>query len=153
ARVGLIAKVPAFPRVQRARQSTVMKGRPITTEELERMIGKLPDVFGEAAVPGWRHLLEGLWWSGLRLGESLALSWDDPSLLMVDIDGEAPVFHIPGHLQKSHRDQVLPMAPEFAKFLEKTPAGQRNGYVFDPRTKTGQRAGFYHASAKIAKAG
>ena len=28
-------------------------------------------------VESCRHLLRGLWWSGLRLGEALNLSWDD----------------------------------------------------------------------------
>ena len=49
----LIAHLPGFPRIKRAKMSKgakVMRGRPITTEEFERMLGKVEDVVGQAAV-------------------------------------------------------------------------------------------------------
>ena len=53
-----------------------MKGRPITGEEFDRMLAKVPEVVGDAAAESWRHYLRGLWWSGLRLAESLELFWE-----------------------------------------------------------------------------
>ena len=37
----LLPSLPKFPKVQRAKRSKVMKGRPITTEEFERMLAKI----------------------------------------------------------------------------------------------------------------
>ena len=92
--VGVLSVLPAFPEVLRApKGSGVMKGRPITGEEFDRMLAAVPAaVFGKPkegdpaptadeaetigrVVVSWRHLLTGLWWSGLRLGEALCLRW------------------------------------------------------------------------------
>lgn len=77
---GLILEVPKIKRPKRAKQataSTPMKGRPITSEEFERMLAKAPAVVlakptapltdedvgrNTAIIASWRRLLEGLWW-------------------------------------------------------------------------------------------
>lgn len=43
-RIGLLAKVPKFDMPKRAKGSKVMKGRPITLEEFERMLAAIPRV-------------------------------------------------------------------------------------------------------------
>lgn len=68
----LIAKPPAFDMPAPGG----MKGRPITGEEFERMLAATEAVVGPDAAPSWRLLLQGLWWSGLRLGEAIDLRWD-----------------------------------------------------------------------------
>ncbi len=130
-----------------------MKGRPITTEEFERMPdmvsriltvkAKAPHanrweilVLASETVESWKFLLRGLWWSGLRLGEALNLTWDDPQKIMVDLTGKRPMLHIPGYLQKSGKDQLYPVAPEFAEFLRATPETARRGRVFHPISRT-----------------
>ena len=58
----LVAHLPGFPRIKRAKMSKgakVMRGRPITTEEFERMLGKVEDVVGQAAAE-FLHAAEGL---------------------------------------------------------------------------------------------
>ena len=85
-----------------------------------------------AVSPSWRHFLRGLWLSGLRLAESLELSWDDESKLCVDLSDKFPMLKIPAELEKGHKDRLLPMAPEFAEFLLETSEGSRTGYVFNP---------------------
>lgn len=137
-RVGMLAKVPRVEMPKRARGSKLMKGRPITTEEFERMLAKVSDVVGEAAAPAWRRYLRGLWLSGLRLAESLELTWDNPRKLCLDFDGKRPMLRIPAALEKGNRDRLLPMAPEFAEFLAETPEDERSGYVFDIRGRTGR---------------
>ena len=121
-----------MPKVQRAKQTRVMKGRPITTEEFERMLAKVPAVVGDRAAESWRHLLEGLWWSGLRLGESLAVRWDYGSELYIDTSGDHPALRIFAEGEKGHKDRLCPLVPEFCEFLEQTPEEYRTGYVFNP---------------------
>lgn len=72
----LLPQVPSFPRLKRAKMSknaNLMRGRPITTEEFERMLEQVEPLVGGAAASHWRFYLQGLWTSGLRLAESLEL--------------------------------------------------------------------------------
>lgn len=142
--VGLLATVPTVKMPQRARSTKVMKGRAITTEEFERMLAKVPDAVGDpklvederlTAVYRYRWFLRGLWFSGLRLGEAIDLSWDEPGHITVDLSDEFAMFLIPGEKQKSGETQLLPIAPEFAEMLRSIPEPERTGRVF----KLGQR--------------
>lgn len=150
--VGMINAVPKIPKLRRAKTSKVMKGRPITTEEFERMLSKVEqavlgrrdDLEGsepksespeEATrhreiVAAWRYYLTGLWWSGLRLAESLELYWDRRDRLCVDLSGRRPMLRIPAELEKGNKDRLLPITPEFAEFLLATPEEGRHGRVF-----------------------
>jgi integrase len=114
----LLNKVPEF----NISDSTGAKGRAITLEEFERML---------AAAPAWDFWLRGLWTSGLRLGESMALRWDDaPGALVVDFSGRRPMLRIPEGTDKSGLARLLPMAPEFAELLQTVAEGRRRGHVF-----------------------
>ena len=81
----------------------------------------------------WVNYLTGLWLSGLRLSESLKLSWDADAPFSIDLTGRRPVFRIYGEAQKSGRDQLLPMTPDFAQWLEKAfpNKDKRQGRVFE----------------------
>jgi integrase len=128
----LLPQVPAFPRLKRARMSKgakVMRGRPITTEEFERMLEQVEAVVG-AATSDWRFYLQGLWTSGLRLAESLELYWDRQDKLHPVLTGRYPMLRIPAELEKGHKERLLPMAPEFARLLETVPEAERTGPVF-----------------------
>ncbi len=120
-RMGLLAKVPTIDRPRRAKGSKVMKGRPISGEEFDRLLAKVEAIVGVERTAGWRHYLEGLWASGLRLTESLQLYWDRDDRLCVDLSGKRPMLRIPGALEKGNPDRMLPIAPEFAEFLLRTP--------------------------------
>ena len=143
----LIDRVPAFPTIQRAKKTkktTPMKGRAITTEEFERMIAAVGKVIvvpnkgkakariergpDETRLASWQHLIKGLWVSGLRLGESLDLHWDDETKIRPD----GKFFRVPCESEKGHQDRILPMSPECFEFLESVPKSHRNGYVFSP---------------------
>ena len=129
----LIAHLPGFPRIKRARMSKgakVMRGRPITTEEFERMLGKVEDVVGQVAADRWTLFLRGLWASGLRLTESLELYWDREDKLHPVLTGTFPMLRIPADLEKGNKERLLPMAPEFAQLLDKVPEPERTGPVF-----------------------
>ncbi len=141
--------LPTAPKVdlpKRAKGAKSMKGRPITLEEFERMLAAVPTEFATAQaearediVESWQHYLRGLWLSGLRLSESLELTWDDDGRLSVDLTGRRPMLRIPGELEKGNQDRLLPMAPEFAEFLLATHDEARTGYVFNPKPRRPQR--------------
>jgi integrase len=130
----LVAHLPGFPRIKRAKMSKgakVMRGRPITTEEFERMLGKVEDVVGQAAAERWTFFLRGLWASGLRLTESLELYWDQEDKLHPVLTGKFPMLRIPADLEKGNKERLLPMAPEFAELLSGVPEAERSGPVFN----------------------
>jgi integrase len=120
--------------VEMPRKPPGMKGRPITAEEFDRLIAKAQ---AEKQETPESHLLRGLWWSGLRLSEALALHWTDDRAFCVDMGGKRPMFFIRGHAEKGRKNRLLAMAPEFAELLQQTPTAERVGFVFlsdeDPR--------------------
>jgi len=127
-RHGYIRKVP---HIDIPRKLPAMKGRPITREELERMLDAVDGMFKEEYRQGWKFLLEGLWNSGLRLGEAERLHWTDDRDLCVEINSPLPMFRIQSHAEKGKQFRMLPMAPEFAEQLKSVPESQRVGLVFN----------------------
>jgi len=119
------------------------------------MLDKVPAVAGDDAAESWRHYLNGLWCSGLRLEESMELCWDRDDRLQVVLDGQHPMLRIPAECEKGHKDRLLPMAPEFAEFLDQTPKDQRVGRVFNPRGRreTGDRLSRDRVSRIISRIG
>lgn len=131
----LVLECPVF-RMPKGTSAGQAKGRAVTGEEFERMLAAVPKVVGKSQVEGLRFLLKGLWWSGLRLGEALKLSWDDPKDLMVDISGKRPFLRIRATAEKGKKDRVLPLAPEAAELLESVPDEERTGLVFKLRSRS-----------------
>ena len=140
AKMGYRAAPPKVDKPTRAR-SQRGKGRALTTEEFERMLAATPKVVGDADAASWRSFLKGLWWSGLRLGESLSLHWDRDGRIRPILNGQESMLLIPAELEKGNRDRLLPMAPEFTEFLSAVPKSERRGRVFHLRQRchgTGQ---------------
>ena len=127
--MGMLPKMPDFHMPKRAKGRNLMRGRPITAEEFERMLAATPKVRPQDAAT-WKQYLRGLWLSGLRLEESLVLSWDDDSPFAVDLSGRHPRFRIYAEAEKGHEDRFLPMTPDFAEYLWVIPHDQRSGTVF-----------------------
>ncbi len=134
-KVGILSTAPKIQSPRRAKVGKTMKGRPITGEEFDRMIAAAAKVVGDERAASWEHYLRGLWLSGLRLSESLQLTWDREDKLCVELSGKRPMLRIPAALEKGNKDRLLPMAPEFAEFLLATPEANRTGYVFSPRAE------------------
>ncbi len=135
--LGLIHKAPKITKPHRATQT--MKGRPITGEEFDRLLAKVPSVVGDKAAPHWTHLLNGLWLSGLRLAEAHQLGWEDRHGLHVDLVGEFPMLRIPAEMEKGNKYRQLPITPDFAALLLATPEAERTGHVFNPLSSRGWR--------------
>jgi integrase len=138
-RQGLLNVLPQFNMPKRAKGAKLMHGRPITTEEFERMIEAAAKVVENVAAKSWEFYLRGLWESGLRLSESLTLRWDDaPESIVVDLSGRRPMLRIPAEAEKGHQDRLLPMTPEFAELLATVSAQERRGRVFKLMAADGQ---------------
>lgn len=136
-RQGIILSVPTFDMPKRASGATRMKGRPITTEEFERMLQVTPDVVGEAAAASWKLFMRVLWASGLRVGEALSLRWDDKSgCVTVRLDGKRSILVFDADSQKSGKVELVPLAPEAVMLLE--PLKRARGYVFNLLGTNGQ---------------
>ena len=146
--LGIIARAPKFPKIERAKRSngtTPHRGRGITKEELERMQVAVDILFAdkekgtsvvcrESDRIAWKQYLEALWLSGLRLEESFALSWNEWEQVRVVIVGKGRLkecqLHIDAEGQKNHETQRLPLAHDFSQWLLSIPASERSGKVF-----------------------
>lgn len=129
------------------------RGRPLKLEEFERLLMSTEAVVGPPRAPAFRHLLQGLWLSGLRISEATDLSWTAQDRLWVDFERKRPVFRIRAKANKNKKYQILPMVPEFGEFLLKTPQENRDGYVFDIPNESGQRMTSNNASRTISAIG
>ena len=128
-RQGLLAKAPAIEMPKLPKGQSLAKHRPVTTEEFERLLLATPRVRKHDA-PQWRRLLRGLWFSGLRLSEALALDWNDGPFVL-DTAGKHPAFRIEAEGQKSRRSEVVPATPDFVDWvLAEFPPAERQGKVF-----------------------
>ncbi len=125
----LLMECPSI-RMPKGTSSGKAKGRAVTTEEFERMLSNVEKVVGSEQSESCKFLLKGLWWSGLRLGEALKLSWDNPKDLMVDLSGKRPFLRIQATAEKGKKDRILPLAPEAAELLQTVPENEREGLVF-----------------------
>lgn len=66
------------------------------------------------------------------------MAYQGGDCLEVRLDGRRPLLVIPAELEKGNEDRLLPIAPEFAEFLESVPREERSGRVFKFRNrKTG----------------
>ena len=127
--MGMLHQKPDIHMPKRAKGRKLMRGRPLSGEEFERMLLAAPKVRPHDA-EAWRRYLTGLWLSGLRLEESTLFSWDLDTPLSVDLSGRHPRFRILAEAEKGHQDRLLPMTPDFAQWLLQTPDRERVGPVF-----------------------
>lgn len=132
--------LPSVPRVRGVKTSKLKhaKGRPLATEEFERMLECVPKVVGDAAAPSWDYLLRGLWESGLRLNEAMSMSWTDPQRIHPDWRaGRHPLLMISPSEQKNDTEDAIPLLPGFERLLLETPEAERDGWVFSPEKRNG----------------
>lgn len=153
-RAGYLDDVPASPKIARSASGRRAKGRPLTLPEFAGMLRATPGIVGDDHTPSWRHLLKGLWLSGLRLDEALNLTWDDPTRLHIILDRKFPLLGLTMDYQKNFRDQISPLTKDFCRFLLRTPKPERKGFVFRPTGSRTQRAsGLNYVSKRICEIG
>ena len=112
----------------------VMKGRPITGEEFDRMIEATPRVVGKNEAPSWQFALRVLWYSGFRVGDLMDFHWDDERHIRPvwpSRSGVHPTITVPSS-QKNGKLQEIPMLPELEAFLLEVPKAKRTGWIVNP---------------------
>lgn len=131
---GWLSTPPKFHKLKTSKLK-VMKGRPITEEEFQRMLEAAATIVGEEAAESWKHVLRGLWTSALRLDELMHLSWDKPGMIRpIWRDGQLPVLDIPAAMQKNDTEEIIPLTPWFDALLAETPLQERKGWIFNPQS-------------------
>lgn len=151
---GHLAEVPTMPKVARATKSRA-KGRPLTNAEFVAMLRAVRGVVGRKAARSWRRLLIGLWLSGLRLAEALELSWDEHARIVIDTKlAQYPILRIDAAAEKGFSNRILPLTPDFVRWILRTPVDRRSGPVF-PLEKARWRDVLHsdHVSKVITKIG
>jgi integrase len=152
-RQGYLRAIPDVEMPKRAKGVTqTMRGRALVGEEVDRLVAKVSSV-RKREPKKWKRLIRGLWQSGLRLSEALALSWDDDAPISVCTKGKYPALRIYAEAQKKHRDELLPIAPEFADFLLAVPKSKRRGLVFGIYGENGQPLSTKRASRYLSAIG
>lgn len=129
----------------------------------KRSASHLAEMRLEKIVPSWQYTLRGLWESGLRVGELMAMSWDMPDTIRPHWpDGAEPYLQIPAAAQKNDTEEAIPLVPGFERLLRETPESRRTGYCFTPlslwgvygaRTDTPHRITPCRVSRTIARIG
>ena len=75
----------------------------------------------EQVAESWRHVLNDLWKSGLRIEELMHVSWDDDNeIRSVWQKGRLPVLATPHHQQKNATEESIPLLPSFERRLLQT---------------------------------
>lgn len=150
---GYLRAMPEIPKPERGKGvSQAVRGRALVGEEFDRMLTKVVEK-RKRDPEKWKTLLSGLWLSGLRLSEALALSWEEDAEVSVSMSGKYPALRILAEGQKNHQDKLLPIAPEFAEFLLSIPATDRHGLVFGIYGRGNQPLSTKRASRYISAIG
>jgi integrase len=127
-RHGWISDVPP---VEKLPVDDVMKGRPISGEEFERMLEATVTVVGKPAAESWKFALRILWESGFRIGDLMDFHWDDDRHIYPVWPvrrGTHPTIVIPS-TQKNGKSEEIPMLPGLRELLESVPQGSRSSWV------------------------
>jgi integrase len=131
---------PLNTRRERGRVEQVeseMRGRPLTGEELDRLLLQpkaITKIAGQAV--GWEHLIRGLYLSGLRISEALGLHESRRDCHRpIGLNSSRPAIAFLSS-QKNRRDQVVAITPDFAEFLRATKP--IDGWYFNPSGPKGR---------------
>jgi len=150
-----IERVPPLRKID---VDEVMKGRPISGEEFERMVEVTPSVVGNDAADSWIFTLKVLWQSGFRIQDLMRFSWDDPNEIVPvwpRLKAQHPTIVIPSS-QKNRKNEEIPMLPGFAELLKSVPKRKQKGWVVNPQsiqyTMKGQGQQWFMPTAKDLEA-
>lgn len=129
-----MSMIKSVPHIEFPDFDQEMKGRPLTEEEYDRFMLKMPKHIHIDVLENWKFYLKGLWLSGLRLEESERFHWTNDKWLTPDFSHRRPMFRIQAASDKGKQYRLLPMTPDFAEFLAAVPNSERHGFVFKPLT-------------------
>lgn len=127
--------IDRVPRLEKLDVDDVMKGRPITGEEFERMLASAPKVVGRQSAPSWQFALRVLWESAFRVGDLMDFAWEDDRHIhpvWPARKGQHPTIIVPPS-QKNGRAQEIPMLPALCELLNTVPQCDRAGWIVNPQ--------------------
>lgn len=103
------------------------RGRPLTEDELQCMVDSVAVVRKRSDdVIKYANLIRGLSLSGMRIEEAICARWNDSSA-GISIQTNPPRWSIEYSKQKNGKVSILPVMPDFQKFLEPF---EKKGSVF-----------------------
>ena len=126
----MLVEMPKVPKPKRSRHAQQRRGRAVTLDEFKQMLRSCRAVRPNEARM-WRKFLRGLWVTGLRLGEAMALSWDEGEPLSLEVSGEDGFIRIQAEGEKGFRDRRHVLTPDASELLLRTPEACRCGRVFE----------------------
>jgi integrase len=126
--MGMLARVPRIT----VPDTDAMRSRGITKVEFQAIIDAA-EVVRKHDYQQWQRFLWGLWESGFRVGELIALSWDAGEPVSIDMTHKYPLVRFASAGQKSRKQQLQPISPEFWDLIRHTPVELRHGPVFPMR--------------------
>jgi integrase len=132
--------LPALPHIEMPRSAQKAKGMALVGEQVERILLAVPQVRPRDSA-AWEFLIRGLWTSGLRISEALALEWEEGAVAIVGMEGGRPKIRIQGEAQKGGKLTEAPCPPEFAELLGSIPEAERRGRVFKVSSRRREVAG------------
>lgn len=127
--------IDRVPKLQKLGVDDVMKGRPITAEEFERLLAATPQVVGQESAESWTFTLRVLWESGFRIGDVMDFSWDDDRHthpVWSERQAQHPTLVVPS-TQKNGMHQEIPMLPGLRELLLSVPERDRTGWIVNPQ--------------------
>lgn len=126
--------IDRVPPLRKLDVDEVMRGRPITGEEFDRMLEAVPKIVGDGPTEEWRFALKILWESGFRIADLLDFSWDNIERIhpvWPRRKGQHPTLVIPS-TQKNGKNEEIPLLPGLKKLLDTVPEERRVGFVVNP---------------------
>ncbi len=126
--------IDQVPRIQKIEVDDVMRGRPITGEEFERMLAATPKIVGDGPAESWQLAQRILWESGFRVSDVMNFAWDDERKIRPvwsSRKGRLPTIVLPA-IQKNRKVEEIPMLPGLQEILDPIPETERNGFVVNP---------------------
>lgn len=127
--------IVCVPKLQKLEVNDVMKGRPITGEEFERMLDATPSIVGQSAAPSWQFALRILWESGFRVGDLMDFAWEDQRHIhpvWPKRSSHHATIIIPSS-QKNGRVQEIPLLPGLESLLKTVSEQEREGWIANPQ--------------------
>jgi len=126
--------IDRMPPLRKLDVDEVMRGRPITGEEFDRLLETVPKVVGERLAAEWCFTLKILWETGFRLADVMDFSWDNIERIhpvWPRRPDQHPTLVIPS-TQKNGKNEEIPLLPGLKKLLDAVPEERRTGFVVNP---------------------
>ncbi len=127
--------IDKVPMIEQLDIDEVMKGRPITQAEFDKMIEVTPDVVGSKPGESWQFTLKILWETAFRVGDVMNFAWRGSKMIhpvWPDNRREHPTLAIPS-TQKNGKVQEIPMLPGLKYLLHAVPEDSRDKWIVNPQ--------------------